>query len=100
VNNAVASLLEKLPEELKESDEAKFLSSIAHHRVHNIVHIIYRPKSYDRESKDYEFSRQSMEERWRDGYYDTVHTLRHPEVLERPAGGLGGVATFDLARRD
>jgi len=33
-------------------------------------------------SKDNEFSRRSIEERWLAGYRDTVHALRHPDVLE------------------
>jgi NTE family protein len=37
-----------------------------------------------------------MEEHWRAGYHDTVRTLRHPEVLERPRN-REGVLTFDLA---
>ncbi len=37
-----------------------------------------------------------MEEHWRAGYHDTIRTLRHPEVLERPTGAEG-VFTFDLA---
>jgi NTE family protein len=98
VHYSVATFLEQLPAEFKESDEAKFLSAVAHHHVHNIVHLIYRPKGYESESKDYEFSRRSMEERWRAGYDDTVHTLRHPEIFERPAGVRGGVYTFDLAQ--
>jgi predicted acylesterase/phospholipase RssA len=42
-----------------------------------------------------EFSRSSMETHWRAGYHDTVRTLRHPEVLKRPANHEG-VAVFDL----
>jgi predicted acylesterase/phospholipase RssA len=42
--------------------------------------------------------RPEHEDRWRAGYDDTVHTLRHPEIFERPAGVRGGVYTFDLAR--
>jgi len=38
-----------------------------------------------------------MQDHWRAGYQDTVRTLRHPEVLERPEG-RGGVFTFDLGR--
>jgi patatin-like phospholipase len=38
---------------------------------------------------------ESMEEHWRAGYRDARRTLRHPEVLERPAGHEG-VFTFDL----
>jgi NTE family protein len=41
--------------------------------------------------------RQSMEERWGAGYYDTVHTLRHSEVLQRPQN-FEGVLTFDLGQ--
>ena len=38
-----------------------------------------------------------MEEHWKAGYHDMVRTLRHPEVLQRPATP-DGVFTFDLAR--
>lgn len=96
VRCSVANLLEQLPEELKQSEDARFLASIARRRVHNIVHLIYRPSGYEGESKDYEFSRRSMEEHWRAGYYDAVHTLRHDEVLERPT--KESFVTFDLAR--
>jgi NTE family protein len=37
-----------------------------------------------------------MNEHWSSGYNDAVRTLRHPEVLERPADA-NGVFTFDLA---
>ena len=50
-------------------------------------------------SKDYEFSRRTMEEHWKAGYNDAVRTLRHPEVLQRP-DGVDGVFTFDLATQD
>ena len=93
---AVASLLEKLPEELRDSPEAKLLGANTDCKVYNIVHLIYRAKTYEGHSKDYEFSRLSMEEHWRAGYHDARRTLRHPEVLQRPADHEG-VFTFDLA---
>jgi NTE family protein len=76
---------------------AKLLSTAADRKVYNIVHLIYRAKNYEGHSKDYEFSRLSMEEHWRAGYHDARRTLHHPEVLERPKN-LEGVLTFDLAR--
>ena len=94
---ALAALLEKLPEDLKASEEAEVLRSVANRKVYNIVHLIYRSKHYEGHSKDYEFSRLTMEEHWRAGYNDTVRTLRHQEVLERPSH-LEGVFTFDLAQ--
>jgi NTE family protein len=93
---SIASLLDQLPEDFKQSEDAKFLASIARRRVHNIVHLIYRPSGYEGESKDYEFSRRSMEDHWRAGYQDAVHTLRHAEVLERPTRET--LVTFDLER--
>jgi NTE family protein len=97
LRNALSSLLRKLPEKLRDSDEAKYLTMEADHKVYSIVHLIYRSEHYESHSKDYEFSRLSMEEHWRAGYYDTVRTMRHPGVLDRPTN-LEGVFTFDLAR--
>ncbi len=96
VGYSVAALLEQLPEELTRSEEAKFLASIARRRAYNLVHLIYRPRGYEGDSKDYEFSRLSMVEHWRSGYYDAVRTLRHPEVLERSGNGEAALATFDF----
>jgi NTE family protein len=80
---AIANLLDTLPDNLKNAPETKYLKSVAIRKIYNIIHLIYRPKNYEGHSKDYEFSRLSMEDHWRAGYYDTIHTLRHPEVLER-----------------
>jgi NTE family protein len=96
LRRAVADLLEKLPEDLRNSSEAELLGTAADRKVYNIIHLIYRAKNYEGHSKDYEFSRLSMEEHWRAGYHDARRTLRHPEVLKRPTNHAG-VLTFDLA---
>ena len=59
------------------------------------MHLIYRAKTYEGHSKDFEFSSASMREHWAAGYHDAVRTLRHPEVLQRPTN-QEGVFTFDL----
>jgi NTE family protein len=97
MRNALASLLHKLPIELRDSPELALLKAHTQPKVYNLVQLIYRAKQYEGDSKDYEFSRLSMEDHWRAGYYDTVHTLRHPEVLQRP-NNLEGVMTFDLSQ--
>jgi NTE family protein len=96
LRRAAADLLEKLPEDLRNSPEAKLLGTAADRKVYNIIHLIYRAKNYEGHSKDYEFSRLSMEEHWRVGYHDARRTLPHPEVLKRPTNHAG-VLTFDLA---
>jgi NTE family protein len=95
LRRAAAGLLEKLPEDLKNSPEAQLLGTTADRKVFNIVHLIYRARNYEGHSKDYEFSRASMEEHWRVGYHDARRTLRHSEVLEWPKN-LEGLFTFDL----
>jgi NTE family protein len=96
VEYSVAGLLDQLPDEFKQSEEARFLASIAQRHAYNLVHLIYRPRGYEGDSKDYEFSRLSMAEHWRSGYDDAVRTLRHAEVLER-AGNGEEFSIFDFA---
>ena len=76
--------------------DTRLLIDQADDKVYNIVHLIYKAKSYEGTSKDYEFSRATMEDHWQAGYEDALHTLSHPEVLERPATP-DGVSTFDLS---
>jgi NTE family protein len=94
---ALASLLKDLPAELKDRPEVALLDGETKNAVYNIVHLIYRAKNYEGTSKDYEFSRLTMDEHWRAGYNDAIRTLRHPEVLERPSA-FEGIATFDLGQ--
>jgi NTE family protein len=95
LRHALAGLLEQLPQDLKGSPEARLLAGAADRKVYNVVHLIYRAKNYEGHSKDYEFSRLSMQEHWRAGYHDARRTLRHRGVLQRPANHEG-VFTFDL----
>jgi NTE family protein len=97
VQRALDALLRRLPADLEENDDLKILKSVASDKVYNIIHLIYRARAYEGHSKDYEFSRASMQDHWRAGYHDAVRTLRHPEVLTRPTS-LDGIFTFDLER--
>jgi NTE family protein len=96
LRRAAAQLLAKIPKGLLQTPEAEMLASDADEKVYNLIQLIYHAKHYEGNSKDYEFSRRTMEEHWRSGYNDAVRTLRHPEVLQRPQG-MDGVFTFDLA---
>jgi NTE family protein len=95
LRRALADLLDRLPEHLSEHDDVKLLSTATSHNVYNIVHLIYRARNHESHSKDYEFSRASMQDHWRSGYHDALRTLRHPEILARPTSP-DGVFTFDL----
>jgi NTE family protein len=94
---AFATLLERLPEELRGLPEVAMLAAEANDKVCNIVHLIYRAKMYEGSAKDYEFSRRTMEEHWLAGYRDTVHSLGHHDIFE-PPDRLEGVCTFDFSK--
>lgn len=96
LRRALAALLDRIPEDLSEDETVKLLraSSICHN-VYNVVQLTYRARKHEGHSKDYEFSRVSMQERWRAGYKDGLRVLRHPEVFGRPTGP-DGVFTLEL----
>ncbi|MFD2262936.1 patatin-like phospholipase family protein [Lacibacterium aquatile] len=95
LRHAVSKLLTKLPPELRNDEEAHFLKKFGDDKVYRIVHLICRAKRYEGESKDYEFSRLSMQEHWQAGYNDAIRTLRTQGALDRPTN-IEGVATFDI----
>jgi NTE family protein len=95
MRNAAAKLATDMPEQVRKSPEMEVLQPMIEHKAYNIIQLIYRAKTYEGHSKDYEFSRRSMEEHWRAGYHDALRTLRHPEVLRRSSTS-DGVFTFDL----
>jgi NTE family protein len=96
LRSALSRLIEKLPEDLAASPEVEILRPASQPKIWSLIELIYRSKEYEGDSKDYEFSRRSMEDHWRAGYHDTIRTLRHPEVLKRPRS-LDGVSMFDIA---
>ena len=98
LRRATAKLLAQMPEELRNSPEAQLLAAQADEKVYNIIQMIYRTRVYEGASKDYEFSRRTMEEHWAAGYRDMTRTLAYPEVLQRPQSA-DGVFTFDLKRQ-
>jgi NTE family protein len=96
---AFTNLLKRMPDELRNSEEAKLLAPDADDKVCNIVHLIYRAKKYEGIAKDFEFSRRTMEEHWKSGYENAMRTLANPEVLQLP-DRLEGVRTFDIGEGD
>jgi NTE family protein len=61
----------------------------------DIVQLIYRRSEPEGHSKDYEFSRASMERRWRQGVADAQGVLRASPWLSPMPKELG-VRVFDL----
>jgi NTE family protein len=88
-------LLAQMPEHLKATPQAKLLAEASDPAVYNIVQLVYRSPTYEGQSKDYEFSRRTMEDHWRAGHRDAMKTLSHPEVLTLPTSAHG-VEVYDF----
>ncbi|SEA56887.1 patatin-like phospholipase family protein [Variovorax sp. YR216] len=95
LEQALVDLLDKLPPTLRKDPSVISLCAALSHKPIEIVHLIYRDKPYELESKDYEFSRASVDEHWDAGLRDIRNTLDHPDWLVS-ASQTNGVTTFDL----
>ncbi len=94
---ALRELLAALPTNLKRGLDAQTLAEINRSAPTDIVHLIYRQKTYELESKDYEFSRVSVMEHWQAGQRDMRDTITHPDWLSS-VGIDDGVTQYDLTR--
>jgi NTE family protein len=93
---AARRLVARLPASLRDDPDAKVLAALPGETAVAVVHLIYRSKHYESQSKDYEFSRPSMLEHWAAGLADTQATLQDPRWLGRDRSAEG-VHVFDLA---
>ncbi len=96
---AAQRLIAKLPPALRNDPDVRALSQMRCESAVDVVHLIYRSKHYETQSKDYEFSRLSMKEHWAAGSADMAHTLLDPRWIHRPREGRdgSGVQVFDLS---
>jgi NTE family protein len=92
---AAKRLVAKLPASLRDDPDAKALAALPAEAAVTVVHLIYRSKHYETQSKDYEFSRTSMLEHWSAGMADTQATLGDPRWLRRELPSHG-VHVFDF----
>jgi NTE family protein len=90
-------LLQKLPENLRLDPDAKALEKLCGSTHIDIVHFINRHGAYSSFSKDYEFSRAAMLQRWEAGLADVRRSVAHPEWLKR-SRPAEGIQVYDLTR--
>ena len=92
---AVRELIAKLPESFKDDPLVATLNEAAKENTVTVVHLIYRSKTHEASSKDYDFSRIGMVEHWASGERDVYASMNHPEWLNRPQSDETMV-TYDL----
>lgn len=95
IAQAAQRLIAKLPPALRDDPDVRALSRLRSESAVDVVHLIYRRKHYESQSKDYEFSRLSMQEHWDSGRADMAHTLHDSRWVQREHSTTG-VRVFDL----
>ncbi len=95
IAQAAQSLLARLPGNLRNDPDLQALAKVRGANGVEVVHLIYRSKHYESQSKDYEFSRASVLEHWASGRADMAHTLHDPRWIGRKPADRG-VHVFDL----
>jgi NTE family protein len=94
---ALRRLLQKLPAHLKVDPDARMLDASGRRGHIDIVHLINRRRGYTGYTKDYEFSRATVNELWAAGLDDARRVVAHPERLIR-TDVSEGVRVYDLMR--
>ncbi len=97
MSNAAARLAAKLPPELRDDPDALMLQSWGTQANVTIAHLIRHDTGIDSGTKDYEFSRLSVEEHWNTGRDNARRGLKSKAWAERDMNGTG-VRVFDLTK--
>ncbi|TAN05302.1 MAG: patatin-like phospholipase family protein [Rhodanobacteraceae bacterium] len=85
----------RLPPALQQDPDLAKLTALCAPGALTIMHLIYRSAHHESQSKDYEFSRQSMLERWQKGMADMRTSLEHPRCYGR-SRTPGSITVLDL----
>lgn len=95
VRHAINELEKLLPLDIAKTEQAKRLHTFGCVTEMDIVQLVYRPFEPQGASKDYEFSRGTMNARWKQGMSDTSTTLcASPWLASKPREI--GVRVFDV----
>jgi NTE family protein len=89
--------MKKLPPKLRDDPDYKLLQPLTEHkRQITIVHLINRRFTHSTNSKDYEFSRTTVQQLWEAGLEDVRRTCSNRAWL-KARELVNGVRVFDLA---
>jgi len=92
---AARRLQARLPAEFRDDPDLQRLIEAGPSQPVSLMHLIHRHADYEGTSKDYEFSRLSMLDHWRDGLDDAERSLRHPAWTGRKLPE-DGMLVFDM----
>jgi NTE family protein len=96
LKNRLRRLLDRMPPDLLTAEDRAEREQLRALPQLSLLELIYEHTAYEDESRDYEFSRRSMNDHWTRGYEQTRRTLARRDWLEMP--GEAGIVTHDIDR--
>lgn len=95
LRRVVSALYKRLTPEMQQSPEVKRFAGYGCRTTMEIVHLGYPDRSWELETKDIDFSRATIEERWSKGYRDARRACERAAWLD-PIGPDVGVVVHEL----
>lgn len=101
LKHSIDNLMKVLPPEMQDHPAVLDLKQHAAPQQIDLVQLIYRPAVRALPSADYEFSRASVNERWKIGGDDIRFCIENPDWLHKSASDAeAGVNVYDLRNPD
>jgi NTE family protein len=97
LHEVLGRVLDRLPAELKEDPDVLALRKHCDMGEITVAHLINRRMSHSAQSKDYEFSRATVNELWATGLDDVRRAVANIDFLRPREMGLG-MRVYDLTR--
>ena len=95
LRGALIRLMDKLPAKLKADPDAKLLASLCDNREWLVVRLVNQRLTHVSQTKDYEFSRATVDEHWSGGLEDVRHVIANRDVIT-PSTLMPGVRVFEF----
>lgn len=92
---AAQRLADKLPAHFKDDPDLHALLNAGSCQAITVMHLIHRSKLHAQQSKDYEFSRQTVRDHWAAGRADVEASFADPRWASRQRK-RGGITVLDL----
>jgi len=97
LHEVLGRLLAKMPAELRDSADGRELTRLCAQGDITIAHLINRRLKYSAQSKDYEFSRTTVNQLWDAGLADVRQAVAKVDLLQ-PTDSALGMRVYDLTR--
>lgn len=98
-HNAIRAVLDKLPPEMAGDADVRHLRGMINEGALNIVHFIYRSRAWESGARDFEFSRATMLDHWKQGMEAVKGVMHKGDLIARNILD-GSTSAFDLDRPD